>query len=370
MDAREERNADGVEMREQARASESEKQAESGAEEREDEAFGEHLANEAGFAGTESGADGDFFLARGGTGEEEVRKIGTDNKHDDADGAGENEKSGAKASADVCGEEREAGDKIIALGMLAGDLFAEDGGFGLRGLDGGAGIQAADDGESVAPTVGFFTERKGRVKIDAASGSEDGAEVERGGENADYGDGGVIESERTANDGGIGGEAALPKSVAEEDGFGAVPLALFGCEEAAELRLDAEKREEILGDGDSGEPLGLAGAGEAAVADTVEGEVSGHVGERFILSAKIQEMVHLKGLAGEANLAVITMVGNPNEAGGIAEWQRTDEESVDDAEDGATGADAKADDENGESGEAKVAAESAEGVFEVAGEGV
>ncbi len=149
-----------------------------------------------------------------------------------------------------------------------------------------------------------------------------------------------------------------------------MPFALFGSEEAAELGLDAEKREEILGDGHSGKTLGLSGASETAVSDAVEGKVGSHVGERFILGAEIEEMVDLEGLAGETDLAIVTMIGDPNEAGGFAEWQRTDEEGVDDAEDGAAGADAEADDKNGESGETEVAAEGAQGVFEIAGDGV
>ena len=268
------------------------------------------------------------------------------------------------------GDEREAGNEIIALGMLARDLFAEYGGFGLRGLHGGAGIQAGDDGKCVAPAIGFWAERKRRVQIDAAAGSEDGAEVEGGGENAGDCNGSVIEIDRTADDGGVGGEAALPKAVAKEDGFGTVPFALFGSEKAAELGLDAEKRKEIFGDGDGSEALGLASAGKAAVADAVEGEVGGHVREGFILRAEIEEMVHLEGLAGKADFAVVAMIGDPDEAGGIFEWQRTDEESVDDAEDSAAGADAEADDENGEGGEAEVAAKGADGVFEVTREGV
>ncbi len=195
VDAGEERNADGVEVGEQARASEGEKQAERGAEKREHEAFGKHLANEAGFAGAKSGADGDFFLARCGTREKEIRKVGTNDKHDNAYSAGEDEESGAKASTDMSRDEREAGFEIVAFRMLARDLFTKDGGFGLRGLDGDAGIQPADDGKSVAPAVGFFAKRKGRVQVDTAAGSEDRAEVEGGGENAGDGDGLVIESE-------------------------------------------------------------------------------------------------------------------------------------------------------------------------------
>ena len=96
---------------------------------------------------------------------------------------------------------------------MVSDAVGEDGDFGLSGLDCCAGIEAPDDGESVAPAIGFFAERKRRVKIDAAAGSENRGEVQGGRKNTDDG-GGVIESERSANDIRIGGKAALPKSVA------------------------------------------------------------------------------------------------------------------------------------------------------------
>src|SRR6266853_663178 len=67
VDIGEKRNADGIEVSEQPGAGESEQQSENSTEKGENEALREHLANEAALAGTESGADGDFLLARGGT---------------------------------------------------------------------------------------------------------------------------------------------------------------------------------------------------------------------------------------------------------------------------------------------------------------
>jgi hypothetical protein len=270
----------------------------------------------------------------------------------------------------VSGEKRDPGDKIIALRMLAFDLFAEDGGFRLGALHGCARTEAADDGESVAPTVGFFAERKRKVKINAAAGSEDGGEVKRSGENADDRDRGVVDSQRAADDGRVGGEAALPKTVTEKDGLGTVPFAFLSVEEPAKLRLHAEKREKIFRNGNAGEALRFTLAGEFAVSHAVESKIGGHVGERLIVDAQIEEVVYLDGCDGEAALPIVPMIGNPHEAGGVAERQGADEKGVDDAEDGAAGADAETDDENGEGSEAEVAAEGAEGVLEVARKGV
>jgi hypothetical protein len=270
----------------------------------------------------------------------------------------------------VRGEKREPGDKIIALRMLAFDLFAEDGGFRLGAFDRCARTKAADEGESVAPTVGFFAERKRKVKINAAAGSEDGGEVKRRGKNADDGDRGIVESERAADDGRVGGEAALPKTTTEKDGLGTVPFAFLSVEEPAELRLHAEKREKIFRNGNAGEALRFTLAGELAVSHAIESKIGGHVGEGLIVGAQIEEVVYLDGCDGEAALAIVPMIGNPHEAGGVAERQGADEEGVDDAEDGAAGADAETDDENGESSEAEVAAEGTKGVLEVAGKRV
>jgi hypothetical protein len=90
----------------------------------------------------------------------------------------------------------------------------------------------------------------------------------------------------------------------------------------------------------------------------------------LIVCTQIEKVVYLDGCNGEAALAIVPMIGNPDEAGGIAERQGADKKGVDDAEDGAAGPDAETDDENGESGKAEVAAEGAEGVLEVARSGV
>jgi hypothetical protein len=81
-------------------------------------------------------------------------------------------------------------------------------------------------------------------------------------------------------------------------------------------------------------------------------------------------VVDLDGRDGKTALAIKLMISNPDEAGGVAERKRANEKGVDDAEDGAASADPEADDKNGEGREAEVAAEGAEGVLEVAREGV
>src|SRR4051794_2204019 len=98
-----------------------------------------------------------------------------------------------------------------------------------------------------------------------AAGREHGRELERLRHHPDHGHRLIVDRQRATDDARIGGEAALPDSVAEKDGLGAVPLAFVVIEEAAELRLDAEERKEILRDGDSAEAYGFAVAGEFVV---------------------------------------------------------------------------------------------------------
>ena len=78
-------------------------------------------------------------------------------------------------------------------------------------------------------------------------------------------------------------------------------------------------------------------------------------------------IVDLSGLAGEAADVVI---GDPHEALGVVERERTEQESVDDAENGGAGADAESDDKDGEGGESGIAAQGAEGIAQVLQEAV
>jgi len=64
------------------------------------------------------------------------------------------------------------------------------------------------------------------------------------------------------------------------------------------LWLDTEKRKKVLGNGDTGQALGLTTlAGEITVADALESEIGSHVRERFVLFAEVEEMADLCGLA-------------------------------------------------------------------------
>ena len=84
----------GVEVDEQARAGPCEQEPEGGAERGEQDAFGEELADEAPASRAERVADADFAAARGGAGEQEIRKVHTGDEENEADGGHQGEHQG------------------------------------------------------------------------------------------------------------------------------------------------------------------------------------------------------------------------------------------------------------------------------------
>ena len=152
------------------------------------------------------------------------------------------------------------------------------------------------------------------------------------------------------------------RPVAEDDRHGTVPGSLLGIEAPAERRLDAEDLEEIAADRHATEALGLPLAAQQVVANTIEREVAGHPRERPGTITQIHHVPDLRRLPREtAGVAV----GDPHQPGRLGKRQRTEQQRIDDAEDGGTGADAEPGDEHDEDGEPGVAPERAEGVAQV-----
>ena len=113
----------------------------------------------------------------------------------------------------------------------------------------------------------------------------------------------------------------------------------------------------------------FASPGEFAVSDSIEGKISGEIGKRMIVSAKIEKMIYLDCLPREVVRIVDQTIGNPDEAPRIAEGKRTNKEGIHDTEDGGTGSDAEACDAHRGEEEANVAAERANCVTQVLQEG-
>jgi len=329
----------------------------------ENDAFGEHLTNQAKTRGAHGGANGDFFLPRGGTREEEIRDVDARDHEDEADereedrGDGRQGIGGAGVGArDFFGED--ADDlAVICFGELFGEARGDDLQAGLSLLDGDAGFEGGEDVEFACGarceervvvggvvlhadgSVGVhFDDRVGAVKLLFGD--------------ADDGDVATVEADGAADDVGIASEALLPITVAEDDDVaGAWLIAFAGEDGATEEGLDAEHCEEVAGDfGDDG----AVGATVGTDADQIEDE-GGHVGEDG--SLLVVEEVEIGGLVGLGRGGALHTDGD--ETVGVFDGERAEEEDVGEAEDGGVGADAESEGEDGDEGEAGALAEHA-----------
>src|SRR5208282_2747070 len=151
-------------------------------------------------------------------------------------------------------------------------------------------------------------------------------------------------------------EVALPEAVADDDYRAAARAIFFGEEGAANDGFDAKERENAGGHVLRVEALGLAGAGESDARGA-----SGFDGfEGMALVAPVDPI-----LVGGRDSGVGTFFGDEDEAGRIAERERTEEDGVDDGQDGRVRADAEGEREDGDGGEAGAFCEEAEGVTDI-----
>ena len=126
------RDADRIELGQQARAGDREREAEDGAARREDEAFREHLSQQPLPPGAERHPDRDFLLSRRRACEQQVRQVGADDQHDHPHGAGEHQDGEPDVAADVLGQRLDDALEAVALRMLTTHQRREHADFGLR----------------------------------------------------------------------------------------------------------------------------------------------------------------------------------------------------------------------------------------------
>src|SRR2546422_44429 len=167
-----------------------------------------------------------------GTGQEQSDVIGASDEKKKRDGGEEEPKRAARFADGGFFERLNAdGEAGVSFRKLAAELGLNSGEVraGLRESE--APLKATNNGE---PSE-FATLRirqaggDGRPKIDVAIGKE-----KRRRHDPDNGEQAAIEAKRLADDVGIGGEAATPKAVADDDGGGAVEGFLGAGEFAAE----------------------------------------------------------------------------------------------------------------------------------------
>ena len=237
----------GRDGEQRAHAGVAEDEAEDAAGEREDDAFGEQLADDAGAAGAHGGADGEFTLAAGGADEEEIGDVGAGDEQDEADGSEEDEERGARVADDGVAErlDAEAVFGSHAVRVVAAELVGGEFELGVGLGEGNAGLEAAG-GEKVVALVGAVgVDLEGEPDVGFGIGDEGFSE------DADDGVGLVAEREGGADDVGVAAEFALPEAVADDDDFAAVRGVFLRREGAAEHDGRAEEAEIGFGDVDA-----------------------------------------------------------------------------------------------------------------------
>ena len=318
-------------------------------------------------SGPQRGANGDFLLAGGGAGEQQIGEVRAHDQHHHADRECQHQQRRPDAAAHVFGQRHEAAFKIVAVRMGTGHLRGQDLQLGAGTAHRDARFQPRDDGHGVAPAVGFGAEGKREIQIEVAAGGEDRGQVERGGQDSGYRDGIRVDRQCLADNRGIGTEPADPQAMAQQYGARAIPFAFGGSKEPAELRLNPKQREEILRHGHAAETLGLPFAGQQIVADAVEGEVAGHVGIRLIVIPEVEQILHLGGGAREAAGVV---VGNPDQPLGFVKRQGAQQQGIDHAENCGAGTNPEPDDKHGEGCESGIAAQCAKRISQILQDGI
>jgi len=209
------------------------------AEQAERAGFEQRIPQEMAAVGAEGDAHRGLVAAADGAGEQEVGEVGAGGEEHEADGGDEHEVERADLAGEVFGDRRR---ESAEAGVGVGILLLESGGDGREigvGLrEGDAGAEAAGDEEVVATAVA-----QGSLVVEAAEGHPQGVvqtgDGEAGGQHAEHGVRRAPQLDDAADDRGVGGEAALPESVAEDRGLGGTGQVFALAPEPAEDRLHA-----------------------------------------------------------------------------------------------------------------------------------
>ena len=292
-------NADRIEACQRTGSADRQDDSQDRAGQREHDAFGQHLRDEPAASGAERRANRNLLLPRRGPSEQKAGEVGADDGHDQGDRPREHPEREPNAPADLIGERLHIALKGIALRILRGDLAREQPDLGTCLVHGDTRLQATDHRHRVAPAVGLLAQGKGKIQVEVAARREHRRKVEGRREHAHHGVRLVVEGEGAAHDPGIRVEAPSPEPMAQHDGFRTIPRAFLGVEHPPELRRHAEHIEEIVGDRNAAQPLGLTLAAQQVVADAVECKIPGERRERLRAFPQVQHVPDLRRLPGE-----------------------------------------------------------------------
>ena len=184
----------------------------------EDQALGDQHADQADARRAEREADGDFLAAGGGAGEQQGGDVGAGDQQDEDEGAEEEDHQHEVAARHVefeLFEPRTVGgdDGGVAAGMEAVFLVLENVEFGLRLGAGDAGREPSGEREPEDVLVDEGVAAGVHVGLAGVRNPERGRSEPAGGEigdDADDGDGPVVEADGAADDVGVGREARAP----------------------------------------------------------------------------------------------------------------------------------------------------------------
>ena len=228
------------------------------------------------------------------------------------------------------------------LGIFATEILKDEGVVGGEFGAGDAGLETRENVDVFTAAHGLGDERERSPDIGSAgigrAGLADGGEAAR--HHADDGERLTVEENRLADGIGIGGEVMLPEVVGDDRNVLPFAGVVGGYEVSANFGSDAEHTEIVGARGHSLDVNGGVADGEI-VADFGD---AGDVLERRGEGAEAAEFG-----GGQAHLAGLVFVGlgELDDAVGLREWKRSEENAVDDGEDGGVGSDAESEGEDG-----------------------
>jgi hypothetical protein len=309
--------------------------------------------------GTEGGTHGELACAGHRAGELEIREIGAgDEQHEtgEADQHAENDRA---VFAGHEGLEREGAPGAFGVGggKIRGEAATEvgDEGVGLRVRE-GAGATPHETNPSGSAIRDFLVgQAEWPEKIER---TQMAPVVDGRGQHADDFVGFAVDANDATNDVGVASEAVLPTAVADQEDPVIAQEGFIGMEVAAELRLGAEDGKEIGGDAEAEDHLGgFARFGEAQAQNAVGGNfaVAIHLGlQREVVGRRKTAPRVLGGGAINAIQMIALRVG-----------QRSQQNTIEDAEHRDVGPDAERERDDRDDGEPGRFRELAESVTEV-----
>ncbi len=319
--------------------------------------FGEELGRQPRAARPERFAHSQFACHQAGSREQQVRHVDAGDQQQTDDPAAEHPQRRPHLLRDfhVQGPDPGAAPGIVV--RVSGLQALHDGGhFALRAFDRDAGLEPAEQKRGVASAEHVEpVERHWKPKRVATV-------AERRGGRRHHADDLValaVEPCGAAYHAAVGAKALPPQAVAQYDHAVAARRHFIGGETAPDRGLDAEHPEVVRRDARSGQPLGFVADGEGDVVRLPRRQVA----EYGRLPVDVEVVGHGRRFALRAADAVV--LKDDDQASGVGEGERPQDDGVEDAEDGRIGADAERQDGNGGQREAGSADEFAGGETEV-----